>query len=132
MILILAHLVDSGEEDSVVNEASQQLRPSTSRGTGRVVQFNVRSSGDEEAEESVWPRGSTSRGGRDVTAVTSTDVHAVDSFFPSRYSLHWVMEERLVVNGFIIFSEGVGIWVVTVRFSFFPLRMCLLFQSSRS
>ena len=106
MVLIFAN---SGEENSVVNEASQQLRPGTSRGTGRVVQFNLGCSGDEEVEESVLPRGSTSRGGRDVTAVTSTDVHAVDPFVASRYSLFWVMGERLVVNGLVIFSGGVRI-----------------------
>ena len=89
--MLLVRLVDSGAEDSVVKEVSQQLRPSTSGGTGKVVQFSVGSSGDEEAEESVLPRGSASKGGQSVTTVTSPDVHAVDPFVASRYSLYWVM-----------------------------------------
>ena len=93
---MLARLVDSGGEKSASNEAPRQLRSSTSRGTGRVVHFSVCSSGDEGVDDSVLPRNSAPRGGRELTAVTDADVHAVDPVVASKFNFLWVVWERLL------------------------------------
>ena len=74
-----------GGEKTLDKETSRQLCSDTSRGTGRVVQFSVSSSGDEEVDASVVPRRSASGTEREVSVVTDTEGHAVDPFVASKF-----------------------------------------------
>ena len=55
---VLARLMASDGEKSGKKEVSRQFCPWTSRGAGRLVQFNECSSGDERVSDSVLTRGS--------------------------------------------------------------------------
>ena len=89
------------------NEAARRLRSSTPRGTGRVVQFSVCSSGDEGVDDSVLPRSSAPKTGREVTDVTDADVHAVDPFVASKFDFMFVAMILLC----LVEREGYG-WLL--------------------
>ena len=66
---------------------SLQLRPNTSQGGGRHVQFDVRSSGYEEVAEPTTGKTLSLSVGRRPFAESDTEGHAMDPFVASKYDL---------------------------------------------
>ena len=64
---------------------SLQLRPNTSQGGGRHVQFDVRSSGDEEVAEPTTSKTLSLSAGRRPVVESDTEGHAMDPFVASKY-----------------------------------------------
>ena len=64
-----------------------QLRPNTSQGGGRHVQFDVRSSGDEEVAEPTTSKTLSLSAGRRPVVESDTERHAMDPFVASKYGL---------------------------------------------
>ena len=64
-----------------------QLRPGTSQGSGRHVQFDVRSSGDEEVAEPTTSKTLSLIPGRRPVVESDTERHAMDPFVASKYGL---------------------------------------------
>ena len=64
-----------------------QLRPNTSQGGGRHVQFDVRSSGDEEIAEPTTSKTLSLGAGWRPTVESDTERHAMDPFVASKYGL---------------------------------------------
>ena len=64
-----------------------QLRPGTSQSSGRHVQFDVRSSGDEEVAEPTTSKTLSLIPGRRPVVESDTERHAMDPFVASKYGL---------------------------------------------
>ena len=69
-MFVLARMVAPGGEKTLDNETSRLPRTDTSRGTGRVAQFSVCSSGDEGVELRLVVQ----HQGREVSVVTDTEL----------------------------------------------------------
>ena len=73
-----------------------QLLPSTSQGGGRHVQFDVRSSGDEEVAEPTTSKTISLIAGRRPVVESDTERHAMDPFVASKYGLMSIRTELLL------------------------------------
>ena len=144
-MFVLARLVAPGGEKILNNETSRLPSTDISRGTGRVVQFSVCSSGDEGVDASVAPRRSASGMGRGVSLVTDTESYAVDPFVASKFGsiigdVHcrgFVKIVRVEIkrsSGFVGFFLGSGeaIFVVTEFEELIKRMEATLDEASRS
>ena len=88
-----------------------QLRPGTSESSGRHVQFDVRSSGDEEVAEPSTSKTLSPIPGRRPVVESDTDRHAMDPFVASKYGLMVIRTAlflflcgKIVSSSFCLFS----------------------------
>ena len=85
---VLALLAVPGKEKSLGWSGKLlQLRPYTSQGGGRHVQFDVRSSGDEEVAEPTTSKTLSLSAGRRPVVESDTERHAMDPFVASKYGM---------------------------------------------
>ena len=88
-----------------------QLRPGTSESSGRHVQFDVRSSGDEEVAEPSTSKTLSLIPGRQPVVESDAERHAMDPFVASKYGLMIIRTAlflflcgKIVSSSFYLFS----------------------------
>ena len=85
-----------GEKSLGRGEKLLQLRPSTSQGSGRHVQFDVRSSEDEEVAAPTTGKTLSRSVGQRLFAESDTEGHAMDPFVASKYDCVYVRTALLI------------------------------------
>ena len=109
-----------------------QLRPGTSQSSGRHVQFDVRSSGDEEVAEPTTSKTLSLIPGRRPVVESDTERHAMDPFVASKYGLMVIRTTLfLFLCGDIVSSFFLFVFLSLFLFFFvFFLANCSLFGGS--